>query len=112
MDLPDSSSSTLTVEVEYGRTPPIELRMGAARLVEELYKACNQSPCDLPSNVTKVTRRGIDFDMTPLTQLMESGRLVSTSLIMLSRSMGSVTRCGAMILPLSSRTIGHRNDSC
>lgn len=93
MDLPDSSSSTLTVEVEYGRTPPIELRMGAARLVEELYKACNQSPCDLPSNVTKVTRRGIDFDMTPLTQLMESGK---TGIDILDYALQKYGKCNKM----------------
>ena len=70
MGLPDSDQPTVIVEFTYGREAPLELRMGAARLVEQLYKACNDARCDLPKNVRSVQRRGIEFDVEPLTKLL------------------------------------------
>jgi hypothetical protein len=74
MNLPETISETVEVDVSYGRVPPIELRLGAARLTEQLYKACNDVPCELPSNVTRVNRRGLDFDVAPLQTLISTGK--------------------------------------
>lgn len=71
--LPGSECAETTIEYTSGAEPPVELQMAAAELACELKKACNGQECALPGHVKSVTRRGVEFDLTDLTELLKTG---------------------------------------
>ncbi len=62
---PDTDSDTFRIKYTVGRAVPIDLQHAAALLACELKKACNGQGCELPDNVTRVMRDGLEFDMVP-----------------------------------------------
>jgi hypothetical protein len=64
----------IRVVYDTGRTPPMELQMACAELVCELKKACSGDPsCSLPSHVKSVTRRGVDYEVNDVVNLLAHG---------------------------------------
>lgn len=63
LDLPATEVGTFQITYLFGLDPPYAGRSAADELACQLYKACSQqSDCDLPAGVTRVTRQGITFD--------------------------------------------------
>lgn len=56
-----------------GVAPPIELRMAAAALTDELMKSCNGQACALPAKVQSFNRRGVTVELTDLAELLKTG---------------------------------------
>lgn len=73
--LPCASGSGVETVVTYtaGVEPPIEGRMAAAALADELMKSCNGQTCALPAQVQSFARRGVTVELTDLAELMKSG---------------------------------------
>lgn len=72
---PDVDPNTFVIRFTVGRAVPIDLQHAAALLACELKKACNGQGCQLPDNVTRVVRDGLEFDMLPLeTNILKQGR--------------------------------------
>jgi len=88
--LPGSTASEIVVDYDHGRVPPIELQMAAAELACSLKKACNGGDCDLPPYVTSILRRGVEINLTDLSEIMKSG---STGLPMVDHAVSVHTPC-------------------
>lgn len=73
--LPCAAGSGVETIVTYtaGEMPPIEGRMAAAALADELMKSCNGQTCALPAQVTSFARRGVQVELTDLEDFMKSG---------------------------------------
>lgn len=62
---PDADANTFVIRYTVGRAVPLDLQHAAALLACELKKACNGQGCQLPDNVTRVVRDGLEFDVFP-----------------------------------------------
>lgn len=73
--LPCATGSGVETIVTYqaGAVVPIEGRMAAAALADELMKSCNGQTCALPAQVTSFARRGVQVELTDLEDFMKSG---------------------------------------
>lgn len=73
--LPCASPLAVETIVEFtaGVEVPIEGRMAAAALADELMKSCNGQACALPAQVTSFSRRGVTVELTDLAEFMKSG---------------------------------------
>lgn len=63
------------VTYKYGVHPPDSGKLAAIDLANELIKAYNGADCDLPDNVTSVTRQGVSFEIFDPNMFLESGQL-------------------------------------
>ena len=67
--IPPLSANTFQIKYVAGRMPPIDVQRATALLACQLMKACNSpSDCQLPSNVASVSRQGIAFDMSTVSE--------------------------------------------
>ena len=63
LDLPDTEDGTFSVEYRFGQDPPVSGQHAAAALACEMYKACGGGgDCEIPQNVTRLTRQGVTID--------------------------------------------------
>lgn len=101
-NLPNTSSSEVTVKYTVGREVPIELKMAASELVCELKKACEGSAdCKLPSHVQSITRRGVEMEVYDVAALLVNGM---TGIPMVDHALkvhGNCSQQGMVFDPLS-----------
>lgn len=62
MSLNDDQPGTFSVSYQYGIDPPPIGLDAACQLACQLYLACSNQKCELPSGATKVTRQGVQVD--------------------------------------------------
>lgn len=74
LDRPDASGDdTFAIDITYGEALPAGAARVAALLACELAKACQGDECDLPPNVQRLSREGVDMALiTP--EQFEGGR--------------------------------------
>lgn len=76
LDLPDTEPGTWSIAYTWGADPPQDAKNAAVELACEIAKACaSDDECQLPSNVTKVTRAGITIDRNLLAVALAAGVL-------------------------------------
>jgi hypothetical protein len=76
LSLPDTEPGTYSVTYEWGGVVPEGGKLAAAQLAAELFKASpgNAGVCQLPNQVTKIVRQGIEMDrVVPIADLMREG---------------------------------------
>lgn len=64
---------TLVIRYTTGRSVPLDLRYAAALLTCELKRACNGQGCQLPDNVTSLTRDGVSLDLVDPSEIFTNG---------------------------------------
>lgn len=103
--LPGSGCVETIVEYEAGASPPIELQMATAELACELKKACNGDVCELSERVTRVARRGVEFELSDLADLLKTG---ATGLPMVDHAILVHGVCGrdSMMDPVDAYGLG------
>jgi hypothetical protein len=74
--LDNDEVGAFTVSYEYGADPPASGRLAALELAYQLWAACpgQGGDCQLPANVTQVTRQGLQYDLTLVANLLASGQ--------------------------------------
>jgi hypothetical protein len=97
MDLPETEEGTFAITYTYGADPPQAGRNAAAVLACEIWKACREQECALPSGVTRVERQGITIE----TPSLAAKALVS--------GMTGITAIDAFIAPFSGHVSGLRS---
>lgn len=60
---PPLGPGTWTVGLFYGNLPPQMALIAAADLACQLWRACNNQPCDIPPNAVSVTREGMTINL-------------------------------------------------
>ena len=64
-DRPPGGIDTWDLTVEHGAGPPEPLREAASRLATEIVKQCCGQECDLPDNVSSISRDGVTITFNP-----------------------------------------------
>lgn len=59
LTLPDSANNTFSITYSYGEDPPEIGIEAASQLACELYKACANLECQLPTGVARIVRQGL-----------------------------------------------------
>lgn len=67
LTLADSEEGTFSISYSYGADPPALGVRAAAQLACELYKACTNEACALPSGTTRITRQGVTIERLAFT---------------------------------------------
>lgn len=69
LDLPPDQEGTWEVTYTFGHNPPLAGQSAAKELACQIWKACNGSgDCELPSQVTRVSRQGVVLERQPFVQ--------------------------------------------
>lgn len=70
-----SSCGGVTVEYRYGVEPPSMGKLAAMSLANSIVNDLEGKECDLPSNVSSVTRQGISFEIYDPESILEKGKV-------------------------------------
>lgn len=79
--LDDDELGTWSVSYRWGVSPPPLGLSAAAELACALYQACSGGECSLPSNVTRVTRQGIEIERTAALSFLSTGNPSGLALV-------------------------------
>lgn len=74
--LPSDAVGAFSVSYEYGADPPFSGRFAALQLAYQLWASCpnGNGDCQLPANVTQVTRQGLSYDLNLVANLISEGK--------------------------------------
>lgn len=76
LDLDDTQDDTFSVSYRWGRLPPVDGRMMAARYACQLALAADgDAACELPPEVVSVARQGISFSLADPQAFVLDGRV-------------------------------------
>lgn len=100
LTLADTEDNTFSITYSYGADPPSIGLQAAAQLACELYKACSQQTCALPTGVTRITRQGITVDRLAFTSWAFRDRQWRTGLPLVDAFLASVNPAGLIRRPV------------
>lgn len=72
--LPDTEVGTFSIDVTYGKEPPMLVKKAAGFLACELLKSCVGAPCQLPQRVQTISRQGFSASFLDPMDFVENGK--------------------------------------
>jgi hypothetical protein len=107
MDLPSTEEHTFEVSVVYGTPPPGNGKGAAAALACQLLKARGGEACDLPPNVTQLSRQGVTLNIQSVVSLLAQGQTGVYEADLFLRTInqdGNGTRPSGFLVPNARRS--------